>query len=1357
MNANVDHAQGFRTGSHSAGYTLTGGVGGVSTFRSQSTVFLAVVCLAFLACTAITRPARADVCDRTEQVRDKLVELTSADDCGSVTAAQLAQITTLDLGNKGIATLKNQDFSGLSSLVRLDLRNNDLELGSFPAGLFRSLPVTIRTIDIFGNPGCPTHGSRCFPPPASVVAAVAGRVPEDLEVRSGENVMLEVVAARSTLGRYVDPLRRGLQYSWKQVSGPTVALAGSDINKTAFIVPDTRTRQTAEFSVTITSASGIWANAILSNFWRQVVPRLSMTFLPPPPNSVASLASLTVHGIGAVYDAGTGTHTATVVNGVSSVAIEAIAREGGASVAIGSNTAQTGTSERNVALETGDNEVTVTVTATDGVTTKTYNLVITRETASGVCGRTEQVRDKLVEETGAEDCGSVTAAQLAEITTLNLNNQGIATLQGNDFSGLTGLRFLYLANNNLTLDSFPAGLFSRLPRSIMLIHVHGNPGCPTGGTACFPPAANLAISAKVGAKARNGLVFYPHENVSLTVTGDFPDPLGRTLGIGEWSQSSERNIEIASSADIRSVSFVVPGVSVDQSADFSVAMTRSSSTRQWPKSIVDHFGGKNTTLTAELTFSVRDRPLNGRLGSVELVEGASGELHYRFDLRLSEPIWMPYSDMRDHAFTVVNGTVSDVRRVKSRYLRHNGRRLKFSDHWRITVRPTAPDNVVTVLLAGNRDCTEPGAICAPDGRPLSNPTILMLGESAEALSVSIADAVATVSDREICFDVTLSRASGDLVAVQFEPTMEGSANVPGFLPGEQYFRLFPPGSVKESVCVALPEVSDGNNGQTVVVRLPYASRVEEHPTRQGNREVPVTIADATAIGIFNASGDLDTVDSLPLATFEDVPERHDGSSAFTVDLRFTGEPPGLTSSTVTGGLIEVTGGSVTGAAPKTMGSTRNWELTVTPSQMGDIGLRLPTRACGKTNAICIDGLPLARAATATVPGQLITGSFVKTPTEHDGSTSFEVHLDFSHVPVSSFSYRTVEDGLFDITGGSIKRVWRRKWSNNQYWAIAITPSGNGAVTIAARATGDCNASHAVCDAAGRKLAGEVSATVPGPATLSVADATVEEAAGATLDFVVTLSRTRSATTTVQYSTSDGTATAGSDYTETRGTLSFGSNETSKTISVPVLDDGHDEGNETLTLTLSNPSGAKLGDATATGTIENNDPMPKAWITRFGRTVGSQVVDAVSERVDASPGTHVTVGGMNLMGAGALPEEEPVSQLRLPDWDERSKLDATTRSMTMDEIVLGSSFHLSAGERVPGHAAFSAWGRFVTGGFEATQDKVTLDGDVTTGMLGADAEWDGLPRRRARHPVVRATVATSSARPKATTKARSRAR
>ena len=147
----------------------------------------------------------------------------------------------------------------------------------------------------------------------------------------------------------------------------------------------------------------------------------------------------------------------------------------------------------------------------------------------------------------------------------------------------------------------------------------------------------------------------------------------------------------------------------------------------------------------------------------------------------------------------------------------------------------------------------------------------------------------------------------------------------------------------------------------------------------------------------------------------------------------------------------------------------------------------------------------------------------------------------------------------------------------------------------------------------------------GPA-LIVADARAREGVDATIGFTVRVSPASGETVTVDYETADGTAMAFEDYVAVAGTLVFAPGDTERTVLVDVLDDAKDEGEETFTLRLSNATGARLADAEATGTIVNHDPLPKAWLARFGRTVAGQVMDAVGERLRGSPGSHVTLGG-----------------------------------------------------------------------------------------------------------------------------------
>ena len=94
----------------------------------------------------------------------------------------------------------------------------------------------------------------------------------------------------------------------------------------------------------------------------------------------------------------------------------------------------------------------------------------------------------------------------------------------------------------------------------------------------------------------------------------------------------------------------------------------------------------------------------------------------------------------------------------------------------------------------------------------------------------------------------------------------------------------------------------------------------------------------------------------------------------------------------------------------------------------------------------------------------------------------------------------------------------------------------------------------------------------------------ENTSGVLANFVVTLAQPSNQTVTVQYATSNGTATGGDDYVATTGTLTFAPGETSKTISVVVLGDTVAEGAESFLVTLSSPTGATVGDGIGTGTI-----------------------------------------------------------------------------------------------------------------------------------------------------------------------------
>ena len=472
----------------------------------------------------------------------------------------------------------------------------------------------------------------------------------------------------------------------------------------------------------------------------------------------------------------------------------------------------------------------------------------------------------------------------------------------------------------------------------------------------------------------------------------------------------------------------------------------------------------------------------------------------------------------------------------------------------------------------------------------------------------------------------------------------------------------------------------------------------------------------------------------PTASFSDLPATHDGEKPFTVKLSFSAKPRGLSYKTVRDMLLEVTGGTVTKALRVDDASDREWKVTVKPSQGYAITLTLPPRACSETAAVCIDGRSLSRAASATIPGKALTASLTG-PAEHDGSGTFDVRLTFNMEP--DVSYKTVRDTMFIVTGGAITGARRVKPPHDREFDIVVKPGGNAAVSLSlATSLPACGETGAVCTAPGRKIEGTASVTVLGPVAISVADARVREGSGAKLSFAVTLDRARGELVAVDYATSNGEAQAGVDYVAASGTLNFSANETSKMIEVDVLADEVDEDSETLTLTLTNPVGARIADGTATGTIENTGDIPKAWIGRFGRTVADQVLDAVDVRLRAARTGEVSISLAGQQIGGAGPETKPTSplgvvvadseetaQLRaLSGWlsgeaGEDSRSSGWSRTLTGQQALMGSSFSLAAQTDGGGFAAL--WGRMAQTRFAGREDTLSLDGDVTTGLFGAD--------------------------------------
>ena len=382
--------------------------------------------------------------------------------------------------------------------------------------------------------------------------------------------------------------------------------------------------------------------------------------------------------------------------------------------------------------------------------------------------------------------------------------------------------------------------------------------------------------------------------------------------------------------------------------------------------------------------------------------------------------------------------------------------------------------------------------------------------------------------------------------------------------------------------------------------------------------------------------------------------------------------------------------------------------------------------------------------------------------EHGGDPTVResVSLRFSEAPSGLGS--TELGDLVTVTGGTLDGVE----GSGADFTVRFRPAGVGPVTVRLPSGGACGGSRGICTPDGRALSAPAEVSIQGPIVVSVADAEVREAPGATLDFVVSLSRPVPAgrrLLLVGFGTRDGTAVGGEDYHTLSGRTYIRPGESSTTVSIRVLDDAHDEGAETMTLTLSDPTSGRIGDGTATGTIVNDDPMPRAWAARFGRTVAEQVLEAVEGRMRASrtPGSELTLAGQRIGLGGAESETESESESEsesefgamadaesevgktaeadaepevgkngerwLAEWlegeaDEEDRA-SWRRGVSDRELLLGSSFGLtmSAGGGLLGGpgGTVSLWGRSSVSRFDGRDGGLGLDGEVVSSLLGGD--------------------------------------
>ncbi len=416
--------------------------------------------------------------------------------------------------------------------------------------------------------------------------------------------------------------------------------------------------------------------------------------------------------------------------------------------------------------------------------------------------------------------------------------------------------------------------------------------------------------------------------------------------------------------------------------------------------------------------------------------------------------------------------------------------------------------------------------------------------------------------------------------------------------------------------------------------------VSTDSTYEGDENVTVTLSNPTQASITSATatGTITNDDSAPTISIAATWVNEDsgpmvftvtktGATSFPITVDYAssnGTAAAGSDYTATSGTLTIPAGSTTGtiSVPITADAVTEPGETLTMTLTNPTGATLSTAAATGT-IINDDGVPsVAIASNAALEN---SGSLVFTITKTGASTT-DLTVDYttSNGTATAGSDFTATSGTLTITAGAttgtitVPLTADTNYENDETFLLTLSNPTDCFITTSA-------------------ATGTITNDDPVP-SLAVADVSVNEDSGP-LIFTVTRTGNTNLPITVDYATSNVTAAAGSDYTSTSGTLTIPSGSTTGTISVPISADSVFEGNETFTITLSNPTGATISTAAATGTITNDDSAPAVAIannsvnedsgplvftvTKTGSTVFSLTIDYATSDGTASAGSDYT--------------------------------------------------------------------------------------------------------------------------------------
>ncbi len=720
----------------------------------------------------------------------------------------------------------------------------------------------------------------------------------------------------------------------------------------------------------------------------------------------------------------------------------------------------------------------------------------------------------------------------------------------------------------------------------------------------------------------------------------------------------------------------------------------------------------------------------------------------------------------------------------------------------LVARPNEDTEARTIAIAFGTGTRAPRATGVTGGLALMGEPLAVAivddDRGMSAVTVSASDAVA--EGRAASFTLNADPAPAAALAVTVSISGTGDAVAPSAL-GERTVTL-PGGTESQTFTVAT--VDDGTDGPGGAVTATVVKKAGYTLGETTAATVAVADDDATGVTLSAPSGDVAEAGGRKVLTVA-LARALAAGERLTVPLRFGGTADRGSDYTLTAPETTLTGvtyANLTGSgAPVltftgTSAASATVLLTATADTTAEGSGENVTVALGTLAATGLDG---GAQGTGTVgfailepPPEIAIAAKTASVVE-GGDAGFTVTASRAPDADLTVHLAVAEAGTGDFVAAETEgaaTVTIPKGETDAAVTVATVNDAadepDGTVTVTLAADGQEGLRYTVAASPGDAATVTVTdddAAVTGPA-LSIADATAQESERLIL-FTVRLSPSVDHPVTVSYHPRDSrpvSARQGQDYVALGTSIRFKPLQTKQEIMIYVFDDKHNEDPETFELVLSQPDGATIADGVAVGTIVNSDPMPAAWLSRFGRTVAQQALDGIAGRLAAArtPGASGTLAGQafafapgspagsgasggtgapNASGRGVragstasgLPGSGLLAQAGLarafgtmnapgslsgfgaPGSGQGQTVGDRTpgfgndgfandrgyaQPLTVQDVLLGSSFTVTGKPDGTG-GSLAFWGRAAQARFDGREGRFGLDGEATTALLGAD--------------------------------------